>query len=191
MGKVPDQIVDAGCVSVSQPCRPSWVFRAMSASARPGIVFSSLDNAGANGIQFHVPDSVQVVRLIQNAGEIPAVPEMALFLILLIEKCRVLAVRRADRFSERFSVFWNSNQMHVIRHEAIGTKVQAASFGVFAEKPEIEFVVLVIQKDLFAVITAMGNVVWHFRDYHSWLFGHAVSEWARGAVIFRRTDLSG
>ena len=99
---------------------------------------------------------------IQRTREEPVLPQMTAPVMQPVERQRVLRVRSPQRLRKRILRLRNSNQMDMIRHQAVRVDSDIVAPAVPRQEFEVEFVVGLREKDLLSVVSPLRNVVSNF-----------------------------
>ena len=124
----------------------------MTLRARPRVIPRGGDQAGAYGVQFHIPHRRIQVTFIQGAGIIPPLPEMPDRLGFTVEILRVQHMDRSEDRRQRVIGMGNANDVDMVRHEAVGPDIKLVPPGVLAEQFQVAGVIIGLTEDRLAVI---------------------------------------
>lgn len=129
--------------------------------AGPAKPLGALDQAGANRIEFDVPDRGPEMPLVQRRGKEAVLPEMTAPLLFLIDALRMKQVNRLQRTVQRVSRAGYRHQVDMIVHQTKSKDLEHMPAAVMTQVIQVCLPVIVAEKHGLAPIAALGNVVRH------------------------------
>jgi hypothetical protein len=105
------------------------------------------------------------MRLIQGTGIESPLPYVAARRLRSIPVRRIASVRLLERLRERPKGVRNSNQMHMIRHQAVSQQGKAIKLGVLAQQLKIGDAIVVAGEDDLSGIAALRNMMGNIDDH--------------------------
>ncbi len=84
-----------------------------------------------------------------------------------IDPSRVTPMCLANRTTQAVLGLWNHNQMHVVRHQAVGPDLNLMFGASLAHQLLVGLVVVVAEKRLLPTVPPLGHMVGHARNNHS------------------------
>jgi hypothetical protein len=116
------------------------------------------NECSANGVALDVAEGGPEVERAQGAGEEAILPEVAAASEAGVKVLGKSAMRPAKGDGQGVVLIRNSNQMNVIRHQAIGQHAEAGGLGVVAEKLFVDFEIAPGVEHALAISSPLGHV---------------------------------
>lgn len=135
--------------------------------ATPRIQPSGITYACANRIQLYIGQRTQSMIFIHGARVKATLPKMAGAPILAMKVVRVLLMGPSYRVSQRTLRAWNSNDMHMITHEAVRHDPQLKLNSKQADKFQVLESVLIVEEYWLSIVAPLSDMVCRPGDDYS------------------------
>ena len=84
-----------------------------------------------------------------------------------VHRAGVVSMNAAEGARERIAFVGNGDQMHMIRHKAVGENSHTVVAGIVQQKVEVKLIVFSPEVRLLTIVTALGNMVWNSRQHNT------------------------
>jgi hypothetical protein len=120
-----------------------------------------------NRIELNIPRCRQEVRLIEHERRKPPLPQMASPPLAKVNHPCVTPMDLADRPSQPIRRLRNSDEMDVVRHQAVRPDLNLMGAAPLPHQFQVALVILVAKKRLLPTVSPLGDVVRQARYYNS------------------------
>ena len=136
----------------------------MGPGARPAVMRRSRDHSRTDRVQFHVPNRCPEMRNVQRGRKEAVGPLMTGNISSLVPDARICPVCVANSLGNRVLHGSDHDQMHMVRHQAVGPDGHPELTRVATEQSQVLEAIIIVTEYDSSLIASVGDVErtpWH------------------------------